>query len=134
MSGTRRTPLGRQSTKPISQRAVELYAAMGRLRCTCPSPKPVTQGPCPACERWYDLHAELHVELGLKPWEWPCVARQGSKRAGSPAWNEDIAARMTALNEAVRRRAAQREFMRSPELDASTRKPTKYERASSGRH
>jgi hypothetical protein len=41
---------------------------------------------------------------GFKPWEWPCVARQSLKRAGSPAWNEDIADRMAILDEAVRRR------------------------------
>ena len=90
----------------ITPRAIELYAEMGRLRCSCPSPKPPTQDPCPGCAHWYDLHAELHVELRRKPWEWPCVPRQSPRGAGSHCWNEDIAARMTALNEAVRRRAA----------------------------
>jgi hypothetical protein len=108
MSGTRRTLIARHSVAQITPNAVDLFVAMGRLRCTCPSPKLPTQEPCPGCARWYDLHADLHVELRLKPWEWPCVSRQGSKLAGSPAWNEDIAARMTLLVEAVRLRAAAR--------------------------
>jgi hypothetical protein len=106
MSGTRRVPLARRPAVQITAEAVRLFAAMAKLRCTCPSPKPPTQGPCPGCQQWYDLHDELHRELGCKPWEWPCVARQSPKRAGSPTWNEDIAARMAMLREAVRRRAA----------------------------
>jgi hypothetical protein len=111
MSGTRRTLLARHSVPQISPRAAALFAAMGRLRCTCPQPKPPTQEPCSGCARWYDLHADLHVELRLKPWEWPCVARQNPKRAGSTCWNEDIADRMAMLDEAVagRRAAAARE-------------------------
>jgi hypothetical protein len=106
MSGTRRSPLVRQSTVQITPRAIELYAEMSRLCCSCPSPKPPTQEPCPGCARWYDLHADLHVELRRKPWEWPCVARQSARGAGSPCWNEDIAARMTLLDEAIRLRTA----------------------------
>jgi hypothetical protein len=104
MSGTRRTLLARHSVAQISPHAINLFVAMGRLRCTCPSPRPPTQEPCPGCERWYDLHAELHVELGCKPWEWPCVARQTPKRAGSACMNQSIAATMTLLQEAARRR------------------------------
>jgi hypothetical protein len=105
MSGTRRVPLGRRPAVQITPRAVELFVAMGPLRCTCPSPKPPTQSTCPGCEHWYDLHDELHRELGAKPWEWPYVARQGPKRAGSPTWNEDIAARMAMLDMAAGGRA-----------------------------
>jgi hypothetical protein len=106
MSGTRRTLLARHSVEQITAHAVDLFVAMGRLRCTCPSPKPPTQSPCPGCTRWYDLHDDLHSELGCKPWEWPCVARQSPKRAGSTCWNEDIADRMAMLREAARRRTA----------------------------
>jgi hypothetical protein len=101
MSGTRRTPLARQPAVQITPRAVELFVAMGKLRCTCPSPKPVT--PCLACEKWHVLHGELHTALALKPWQWPAVCRREPKAAGSPTWNEDIAARMALLDEAVRR-------------------------------
>ena len=106
MSGTRRVPLGRRPAVQITPRAVELFVAMDKLRCTCPSPKPPTQSPCPGCERWYDLHAELHVELRCKPWEWPCVVRQSRKRAGSTRMSESMAATMTLLQEAARRRTA----------------------------
>jgi hypothetical protein len=85
MSGTRRTPLARAPGMQITPRAIDLYVAMGKLRCTCPSPTPPTQGPCPGCERWYDLHGELDEELRLPPWYWPIVGRQGARAAGSPA-------------------------------------------------
>jgi hypothetical protein len=105
MSGTRRVPLVRRPAVQITSRAIDLYVAMGKLRCTCPSPS-AKRSPCRGCERWYDLHDELHTELQCKPWEWPCVARQSPKRAGSTCWNENIAATMMLLKEAVRRRAA----------------------------
>jgi hypothetical protein len=106
MSGTRRTPLARRSAVQITPQAIELFVAMSKLRCTCPSPKPPTREPCPGCARWYDLHADLHDELRLEPWQWPCVARQSPKRAGSTCWNDDIAARMALLKEAAKARRA----------------------------
>jgi hypothetical protein len=92
----------------ISPRAVDLYVAMGKLKCTCLPPAPTWQEPCPGCARWYDLHADLHDELQLPPWQWPCIGRRSPKRAGSPTMNETIAATMRLLEEAVkaRRRAA----------------------------
>jgi hypothetical protein len=104
MSGTRRVPLARSPGMQITPRAVDLYVAMGKLKCSCPAPKPITQGLCPGCMDWYDLHALLHRELQLPPWKWPCVARQSPKRAGSTCWNDDIAARMAMLDEAARAR------------------------------
>jgi hypothetical protein len=105
MSGTRRTPLVRRPAVQITPRAIDLYAAMGNLRCTCAPPSP-KRSPCPGCERWYDLHDALHGELGCKPWEWPCVARQSPKRAGSTCMNESIAATMALLRQAASQRAA----------------------------
>ena len=68
------------------------YPARGRAVCGhgqaavhCPSPKPPTQSPCPGCERWYDLHDELHMELRCKPWEWPCVVRRAGSARALPA-------------------------------------------------
>jgi hypothetical protein len=100
---TNRTPIQRPALTMISARAVDLYVAMGKLRCTCPVPKPPTVGPCPGCAAWYDLHAELHDELRCELWEWPCVARQ-PKRAGSAYMNESIGARMAMLKEAAKAR------------------------------
>lgn len=102
---TNRTPIQRPALTTITARALDLYEAMGKLRCTCPPPSP-ERSLCPGCRDWHDLHDALHSELGCAPWEWPCVARQRPKRAGSPAWNEDIAARMTLLKDAARRHTA----------------------------
>jgi hypothetical protein len=77
---------------------------MGKLKCSCPSPKPVTQGPCAGCAAWYDLHEQLHTALGCELWQWPCIARQSPRRAGSTYWNDEIAARMAALKEAAKAR------------------------------
>jgi hypothetical protein len=105
MSGTRRVPLVRRSAVQITPRAVELFVAMSKLRCTCLPPSP-TREPCSGCRRWFDLHDALHEALQCEPWEWPCVSRQGPRRAGSTCWNEAIAARMAMLQEAARRPAA----------------------------
>jgi len=104
MSGTRRTPLARRPTTQVTERAVELFVEMAKLRCSCPSPKRVTQGPCLGCAAWYDLHADLHDELKLKPWQWPCAARESPKHAGSTCWNYEIAARMALLKDAAKAR------------------------------
>jgi hypothetical protein len=113
MSGTRRTPLVRRPTVQITPRAIDLYLAMSKLRCTCPPPSP-GRTQCPGCQRWYDLHAELHEELRCAPWEWPCVARQAPKRAGSTCMNESIAATMALLREAARRRTASSSRSQTP--------------------
>jgi hypothetical protein len=101
---TNRTPINRPALTTVTPRALDLYESMGKLKCSCPSPKPPTQGPCAACAAWYDLHADLHDELQCEPWQWPCVGRQSPKRAGSTCWNEDIAARTQLLKEAARAR------------------------------
>jgi hypothetical protein len=64
---TNRVPINRPAVAQISERAVDLYIAMGRLKCSCPSPRPRTLGPCPGCAKWYDLHDLLDDELGLPP-------------------------------------------------------------------
>jgi hypothetical protein len=101
---TNRTPIQRPALTMISPRAVDLFEAMGRLRCTCPSPKPPTQGPCPGCLQWYDLHAELHDELRCEPWEWPCISRLSPKHAGSPTMSESAPALMALLKQAAKAR------------------------------
>jgi len=101
MSGTKRQPIQLRVLTPITARAVDLYESMQRLRCTCPPLEPLMGEPCPGCKRWFDLHAELHTELGCKPWEWPCASRQGPSHAGDPYSNEDIERRMTMLKDAA---------------------------------
>jgi hypothetical protein len=119
VSGTRRTPLDRPAVAQVSPGAVDLYIAMSKLWCTCPSPRPPEVGPCPGCAKWYDLHDELDDELQCEPWEWPIVARQSPKRAGSPAMNEGIAARMAMLRAATkaRRTASSKEGTSDVDLD-----------------
>jgi hypothetical protein len=105
MAGTRRTPLDRPAAQRISERAVDLFIAMGKLRCACVPGAP--SWPCCAgCEKWDDLHSDLHKELRCEPWEWPCVARSSPKHAGSAMMNDEIAARMVMLQEAVKARRA----------------------------
>jgi hypothetical protein len=65
----------------ITDRALDLYAQMRRCQCTCDGPPPVGKGAqCEDCRRWRDLHAELHSELRMRPWEWPAIPtpRDGS--------------------------------------------------------
>jgi len=113
---TNRTPIERPALTMISSRAIDLYVAMGKLRCTCAPPPPEywKHKMCPGCARWYGLQADLHEELRCEPWQWPCVARQSPKRAGSTCWNEDIATRMAMLREAAR---ARRTSSSSPPLE-----------------
>jgi hypothetical protein len=108
MAGTRRTPLDRPAAKQISERAVDLWEAMNKLRCSCP-PVPADywlHKMCAGCERWHDLHSELNNELHCEPWQWPCVARASPERAGSIMMNDEIAARMAALKAAAKARRA----------------------------
>jgi hypothetical protein len=81
MPGTKRTPIYRQAAQPqITLRAIELFKQMESARrarkravgCTI-SRYGLCTGDCRVCERWYDLHDELHTELRLPPWRWPCL-------------------------------------------------------------
>jgi hypothetical protein len=82
MSGTRRTPIGRRSAVQITRRAIDLFAELERARrarrravdCTI-SERGLCTTDCRACRRWFDLHDELHIQLGLPPWVWPCLPR-----------------------------------------------------------
>jgi hypothetical protein len=103
---TNRTPIQRPTLTMITPRALDLYEAMGKLRCSCPTPKPPTVGPCPGCLQWYDLHERLHDELHCALWQWPCISRRSSKHAGDSCWNDEIAARMKMLDEAAKARRA----------------------------
>jgi hypothetical protein len=80
MSGTKRTPIARQpAPSQVTPRALALFtelerAARARNGDGCSITRHgLCAADCPACEAWYDRHAELHVELRLKPWQWPCL-------------------------------------------------------------
>jgi hypothetical protein len=90
MSGTRRTLLARHPTVQITQRAIDLFRELERanrarkraIDCTI-SEFGHCIAECCACCRWWDLQDELHIELGLPPWQWPCIPRNPYPR-GSP--------------------------------------------------
>ena len=71
-------------------------------------------GECQPCREWYRLHNEIHVELNLKPWEWPCLPRNPYP-PGSPKsrkWRprdpgSQPLALWAQLNEAAARRSQQ---------------------------
>ena len=83
MSHTKRTPIARQPSLRPSPRAMALFEQLERARrqrraASCiigNSPAGYCSAECAACRSWYALHAELHSELGLRPWEWLCVPR-----------------------------------------------------------
>jgi|SRR6516165_3021249 hypothetical protein len=76
MSGTRRTPIGRRRTPPVSLTAVKIFREMLRCPCTCEDSPSVCgdfnerlRRDCPGCERYWELSSHLHRELKCKPWE-----------------------------------------------------------------
>jgi hypothetical protein len=112
MSGTKRTPLDRPVVGfRITEHAIDIFTAMGRLRCTCLQVIPERywlHKMCASCEKWYSLHGRLADELGasVEPWEWPIVSRQSPRRAGSTCCNEGMAARTAAFKAAAKARRA----------------------------
>lgn len=114
---TKRTPIKRQGVTQITERAVELFREMERLRTQC-SCLPIDwqneywrRDECDACAKWWDVHFQLHTELGLRPWSsWPCVENPRAENPyprGSVAaqkWRKDpeAVARYRALASAAR--------------------------------
>jgi len=70
MSGTTRTPIGRQPTPQVTPRAIQLFDTMMRIRCTC---GPGERFACPGCKRWDELDAELGVEMKVPIWRLGCT-------------------------------------------------------------
>jgi hypothetical protein len=82
---TKRVPRRRPPKRPISPRAVELFAQM--------------EAPGLSSEKWWSLHSQLHDELRCRPWEFPCIedlATGNPEPAGTynhQRWRPDEAAR-----------------------------------------
>jgi hypothetical protein len=75
---TNRVPIKRTSTPSISPEAVELFAEMKALRCTCApidwKGRYAERERCSGCDTWWRLHARLADLLpGIRPWHWPVV-------------------------------------------------------------
>lgn len=81
MTGTKRTPVARQATARITPRALELFAATEKasrqrqsviVKCVV-NLYGLCRMECTPCQAWANAHNEIHLELHLKPWEWPCL-------------------------------------------------------------
>jgi hypothetical protein len=114
MSGTKRVPLSRQHTPPVSERAIRLFIKMQRYPRTWRD------------DRWWDLEQELRHEVHAKLWDYPCIEDPAEGNPETPGtgnydrWrpNETARALWRALNAGARElrrreRAARRE--REPE-------------------
>jgi hypothetical protein len=56
---TNRTPINRPPITRITPKAVNLFRRMQEVK--------------DGSDEWWELHAKLHDELQLKPWEWPAI-------------------------------------------------------------
>jgi hypothetical protein len=72
---TNRVPLARPANTRITARALELFALTEKARRRRRAAACVANeyGLCAPCRAWADAHNELHIELRLKPWQWPCL-------------------------------------------------------------
>lgn len=72
---TKRTPIGRPPKRRITAKAVELFRQMEETECSCErinwNGDYWDHERCAGCERWSQLHGELHRELRAAPWQWP---------------------------------------------------------------
>jgi hypothetical protein len=113
---TNRTPIKRPGLPQVSARAIQLFVELERCRrarkrsvdCTIDGISGYCSTRCRTCRSWFDAHAELHSELQLKPWIWPCVPHNpfppNSSRAKEWRGSEEQEALQAALDQA--RRAA----------------------------
>jgi hypothetical protein len=99
---SKRKPLNRPPALQITPLAIRLFTEMNAISCTCAprdwDGKYWEHKPCAGCERWWELHAQLHDELRCRPWEWPCIQSPTAVcpyPPGSPAaqsWRPDESA------------------------------------------
>jgi hypothetical protein len=100
MSGTARTPIARRAAQPqVTARAIEIFERLERARqsrrrrnCSVSDYSGYCEADCAACRAWFGLHDQLHRELRLKPWFWPCLPRNPYPPAsdGARAWKADV--------------------------------------------
>jgi hypothetical protein len=93
MGTSKRTPIHRSLIMQITSRAVAIYEQMRRIHCTC-LPREYSARyvpPCASCDKWWDLHNELHRELKLKVWHWPAIPSiSGGSRPGAEVLEEEL--------------------------------------------
>jgi hypothetical protein len=86
---TKRRKITRPPRRTFSAKAIALFQRMKVLdqQCQCTS----EHDECKACAEWWDRQGELHRELGLRPWQWPCIQRPDVPNTGesqNQAWYE----------------------------------------------
>jgi hypothetical protein len=108
---TKRTPIARQHTPPVSERAIKLFMQMQKCR--------------RYSSRWWSLHNELHDLSHSKLWNWPCVE---DPREGNPPgtynhrhWtpNEEARALWRALDAGARELRRQERAIRRAKAEAA---------------
>jgi hypothetical protein len=148
MSRTKRVPIKHATRLQVSLRAIELFEAMEQatrqrnaLSCNnddSGSGSGYCRADCDACNRWYDAMGDLHDELGLKPWQWPVIARNpfcpGTAR--SQAWCMDAESQalwelLNAASKQARRNASPGATHADSDSDLADRRAD--ERSSTGR-
>jgi hypothetical protein len=79
---SKRKPISRPLRVQITPLAIRLFTEMAAISCTCAPRdwKGEYRGhqECAGCERWWELHRQLHNELGCRPWQWPCIEHPNS--------------------------------------------------------
>jgi len=125
MPGTRRVPITRTAIPQITPRAIELFDALRRCRCSCP---PIDwegeywkRDRCAGCERWWDLHHDLHRELHCKPWHFPCV-EDPDARSPYPEGSAAYAAHQPDLEAQTKWRALAKASRETRRTKAAARK------------
>ena len=82
MSGTKRKRIDRPPQRQLTRHAIALFTKIRQCE-AARSPETCIRGACydianycskecTACERWYTFQHELHAELKMPPWDWPC--------------------------------------------------------------
>jgi hypothetical protein len=80
MSGTRRVPISRRSTAPITPAALEAFKRLVVLDAQCVGEPGgcIPHQRCASCDSWWHMQGIISRELHVRPWIWPaCEPAQG---------------------------------------------------------
>jgi hypothetical protein len=128
---TKRIPIGRQPAPKITVKAIRLFEAMRRCRCTCPEDRELGTR-CDGCERWWSLNNDLCDELHTPLWQYPCVQNPLAENpyplgcAAYKSWKPDREAQATwkaLVNASCELRRAQRKATRPRRTPVSSLPP-----------
>jgi hypothetical protein len=83
---TKRVPLKRDLRRRITPEVVAAFKRMqaADAACDCAEKHERREDwwPCEHRDEWWEAHRIIHRALGMKPWNWPCVLKPGSKLHG----------------------------------------------------